>query len=244
VPFDTVISAISTSDPSTERKLSWRKHEIESDITIGIAQPEDIGMSVGPATLDCKSLRVHDVMETLFRIRASGEEKLDPLVPQVRKPGRIVGLRPVPAGSRVRPGRWQVESMGFTVIVMKEPVAMRVDVHIPDIVAEVFSHEVVREVGSRVGDPCPLGWYPAIEVHPRLDVRGENRKSKHHLGSPRGLGVSLSQTKGQSSREGDAPAILAERMPASLKRPAMSAKNGTGDGDAFGMSSERSQGIR
>src|SRR5262249_12076016 len=108
---------------------------------------------------------VGDVVRSLLRVGARDDEHVNLLGPEIVEPGVVVGPDAVPAGTGVWPGR-QAAGSGVAVVVVEEPRAMAVDVHVADLVAQAGAHQIVGQIRARVGDPRARGPDAPVEVEP------------------------------------------------------------------------------
>ena len=85
-------------------------------------------------------------------------------------PGSRVAFDPIPAENSASV---PAQSQGRTVVIMQKPIAVTVDVYVADFVTQTSGHQVVRDVGARVGHARTAGARSVFEIEPAGEKVGK-----------------------------------------------------------------------
>jgi hypothetical protein len=119
----------------------------EPKILVSIEHVKYLRVRHGPHVLDRKPGSIGNVVRALVWICASNHQELNALGTEIGEPVLIIGMDPIPPGTREVPGhRFRGCATRVMVIIMHEPMAVSVNVDVSHVVPKTHAHEVIRQI--------------------------------------------------------------------------------------------------
>ena len=148
------------------------KPRISLELTVQGLEP--FRVRIGPVALDRKAFGISDIVRPFARIDAGDNKKLNLLGREVLDPCFVIRRLTVPSRPRIGPGSLSAQP-SLLVVIVHEPGPVLIDIHVPDVIAQIVAEQVVGQVGPRVRDPAAVWSRAGLQMEPTCVKVGERR---------------------------------------------------------------------